>query len=140
MAALPDGVSFYVSGLAGVGIVSTFTPKLIVMGILLRLLINALLVMILSWLLPGVEVSGFWSAVWVVIILTLLNLVVKPILVLFTIPITILTLGLFLLVINVIIIYLVDWLLAGFAVDGFLWALIFSLLLSLFNSALSGKD
>jgi len=62
---------------------------------------------------------------------------VKPILILFTIPITILTLGLFLLVINAIIILMVDYFVDGFYVDGFWWALAFSLILSVFNSLFS---
>jgi putative membrane protein len=66
--------------------------------------------------------------------ISIANVVVKPVLILLTIPITILTLGLFLLVINALIILLVDYIVSGFVVDGFWWALLASLILSVFNS------
>jgi putative membrane protein len=82
----------------------------------------------------GVHVDGYGYALLVAAVLALANMIVKPILVIFTIPITIFTLGLFLLVINALIIMLVDYLVPGFRVDGFWWALAFSLVLSIFNS------
>jgi putative membrane protein len=81
-------------------------------------------------------VAGYGTAVIVALVLALLNLIVKPILVILTLPVTILTLGLFLLVINAIIILLADSFVSGFGVDGFWIALIFSLLLSIFQSIL----
>ncbi|HEY8400557.1 MAG TPA: phage holin family protein, partial [Cytophagaceae bacterium] len=84
--------------------------------------------------LPAISVANFWTAVVVALVLTFLNMLVKPILVVLTIPITIFTLGLFLLVINAIIILMADGLVGGFEVDGFFWALIFSLILSFANS------
>lgn len=103
----------------------------------IRMLISALAVVIVAYLLPGVTVSGVLAAVVVALILSLLNAVVKPILVVLTIPLTVFTLGLFLLVINALIILMADGLVPGFAVDGFWWALIFSLLLSLTNALLT---
>ena len=106
------------------------------MSFIIRLLITAVVVVLLAQFLPGVAVASFGTAVIVAIVLALLNLIVKPILVLFTLPVTVLTLGLFLLVINAVIILLVDAFIAGFNVDGFWVALIFSLLLSIVQSIL----
>jgi putative membrane protein len=92
--------------------------------------------MVVSYLLPGVHVTNFFTAFILAIVLAFLNYIVKPILVIFTIPLTVLTLGLFLLVINAIIILLASGLVSGFEVDGFWWAILFSLLLSLTNSFL----
>jgi putative membrane protein len=83
-------------------------------------------------------VASFWDALIVVIILALLNVTIKPLLIILTIPVTILTLGLFLLVINALMILLVDYFLSGFNVDGFWWALAFSLILSLLTSLFEG--
>lgn len=97
---------------------------------------TAIVVVLLANFLPGVSVDGFLTAVIVVVVLTLLDLIVKPILVLFTLPVTIVTFGLFLLVINAIIILLADAFVSGFSVTGFWVALIFSLLLSVIQSIL----
>ncbi len=106
------------------------------MKLLLRLLLTAVAVVILAEILPGVAVTSYWTAILVAVVLGLLKFIVKPILVILTLPVTILTLGLFLLVINAIIILLADALVDGFAVDGIWWALLFSLLLSLLQSIL----
>lgn len=99
-----------------------------------RFLLSGLAVLLTAYLLPGVDVNHYGYALLVAFVISLANLIVKPILIIFTIPITILTLGLFLLVINALIILLVDYLTPGFEVDGFWWALAFSLILSIFNS------
>ncbi|AHM58954.1 membrane protein [Flammeovirgaceae bacterium 311] len=101
------------------------------MNTILRILIIGGLVLLLSYFLPGVAVSSFLTALLVAAVLALLNALLRPILVILTIPITILTLGLFLLVINALMVLLVDALVPGFEVAGFLQALIFSILLSL---------
>ncbi|MFT5925523.1 MAG: putative membrane protein [Rubritalea sp.] len=103
---------------------------------IIKLLLTAALVMGLSEILPGIETTNYLSAVLVALSLSVLNFIVKPILVILTLPITILTLGIFLLVINVLIIYLADWFVAGFKVSSFFWALIFSLLLAFARSFL----
>ncbi|UJH68300.1 phage holin family protein [Allomuricauda sp. SCSIO 65647] len=103
---------------------------------ILRILLSALAVVILSYVLPGVGVDSFTTAIIVAIVLSLLNFLVKPILVILTLPITIVTLGLFLLVINAIIILLAAKFIGGFHVSGFWWAILFSLLLSLLQSIL----
>jgi putative membrane protein len=104
------------------------------MNWLIRFLLNGLAVVLTAYILPGVSVEDYGTALIVALILAIVNVLVKPILVVLTIPITIVTLGLFLLVINAAIILFVDNLVAGFHVDGFWWALLFSLILSIFNS------
>jgi len=99
-----------------------------------RFLLSGLAVILAAYLLPGVNVEHYGYALLVALVLTIVNWVVKPILIVLTIPITVVTLGLFLLVINALMILLVDSLVPGFSVDGFWWALAFSLILSLFNS------
>ena len=106
------------------------------MKLIIRILLSALAVVILSKILPGVWVVSYMTAIIVAVVLSLLNLIVRPILVILTLPVTILTLGLFLLVINVIIILLTDNLIDGFAVDSIWWALLFSLLLSFLQAIL----
>lgn len=97
-------------------------------------LISVLAVYVAAWLLPGVHLNGFWSSAGLTVVLSLLNVLVKPILVLFTIPVTILTLGLFLLVIDALIVMLASRLLSGFSVDSFWWAILYSVILSLVSS------
>lgn len=104
------------------------------MNLIIKLLVTAGLVLLLSHFLPGVVVTGFTSALIVAVVLALLNTIVKPILVILTIPITIVTLGLFLLVINAIIILIADEFISGFGVSGFWIALLFSILLSISQS------
>jgi putative membrane protein len=106
------------------------------MKLILRILLTAIAVVILSKILPGVGVDSYTTAIIVAIVLSLLNFIVKPILVILTLPVTIVTLGLFLLIVNAIIILLADNLISGFQVDGLWWALLFSLLLSLLQSLL----
>jgi putative membrane protein len=101
---------------------------------MIRFLLSGLAVVLTAYLLPGVNVEHYGYALLVAAVLSLANIVVRPILVLLTIPITIFTLGLFLLVINAVIILIVDYFVPGFSVDGFWWALAFSLILSIFNS------
>ncbi|MEI9919160.1 MAG: phage holin family protein [Bacteroidota bacterium] len=103
------------------------------MKAIIQFLLNGLAVVLASYLLPGVDVDGYLDALIVAIVLTIANWTVKPILILFTIPLTLATLGIFLLVINAIIILLVDWFVPGFQVASFWWALAFSIILSLLN-------
>lgn len=106
------------------------------MKLILRVLLTALAVVILSKVLPHVEVDSYLTAIIVAIVLGLLNFLVKPILVILTLPVTIITFGLFLLIINAAIILLADYFITGFLVDGIWWALLFSLLLSLLQAIL----
>jgi putative membrane protein len=107
------------------------------MNWIIRLLLNGLAVVLAAYLLPGVSVEDYGTALIVALILAIVNVLVKPILVILTIPITIVTLGLFLLVINAALILFVDNLVSGFHVNNFWWALLFSLILSIFNSLFS---
>ncbi|MCX7551697.1 phage holin family protein [Xanthomarina sp. F2636L] len=106
------------------------------MNLIIRILLTAVAVVLLAYILPGVEVSGFGAAIIVAIVLGLLNIFIKPILVILTLPITVITLGLFLLVINALIILMANSFIDGFTVSGFWIALLFSLLLSLLQSIL----
>ncbi len=106
------------------------------MNFMIKLLITALAVVISSYLLPGVEVDSFLTAVILGAVLAVLNVTLKPLLIILTIPATIFTLGLFILVVNALIILVADWLVSGFRVDGFWWALGFSLILWLVNTIL----
>ncbi|MFZ9028491.1 MAG: phage holin family protein [Crocinitomicaceae bacterium] len=103
---------------------------------MLRFALNVIAVLIVSYLLPGVHLAGFWSALVLALVLGFLNVIVRPILIFLTLPATIVTVGLFLLVINAVIILMADFILAGFDVEGFWWALLFSLLLWLTNAFL----
>ena len=85
----------------------------------LKILLTALAVVVLANILPGVTVTSYVTAIIVAVVISLLNMFVRPLLVFFTLPATIVTLGLFLFVINAIIILLADKLIDGFAVSGF---------------------
>ena len=104
------------------------------MNILLRIVISAVVAFGLSYVLSGVHINSFVTAFILAIVLGLLNIFVKPILIILTLPITIFTFGLFLFVINALIILLAAKFISGFRVDGFWWALLFSLLLSVLTS------
>ena len=106
------------------------------MKLLIKLLLTAIAVVVLAKILPGVTVEGYGSAIIVAIVIALLRLLVRPLLVLLTLPITIITFGLFLLIINAIIILMADYFVGGFDISSIWWALLFSLLLSLFQSIL----
>jgi putative membrane protein len=105
---------------------------------LLKTMVTAVAVLIASYLLPGVSVNSTLTAVLVALVLGLLNSFIKPILIILTIPITIFTLGLFLLVINILIVKWASDIVTGFRVDGWLWALLFSLIVSFVTSLLDG--
>ncbi len=104
------------------------------MYLVVRLLVTAILVTLLARFLDGVSVDSFMTSIVVAIVLGLLNLFVKHILVLFTLPVTLLTFGLFLLIINTLIILLCNKLVDGFTVHNFWSAFLFSILLSLGQS------
>lgn len=104
------------------------------MNLLFRILITAILVMLIANFMPGVHVAGFVTALIVAVVLGLLNIFIKPILIILTLPVTIVTLGLFLLVINALIILLCTYIVGGFGVDTFWTALFFSIVLSILQS------
>ena len=100
------------------------------MKIVTNWIINALVIFIAAYLLKGVHVDNLWTALLVAVVLGLLNVFLKPILVILTFPITVVTLGLFLLVINAFLILIASNIVPGFEVAGFWWALLFSVLVS----------
>ena len=103
------------------------------MGMLINWLASAIIIIIAAYLLPGVHVASFWTALVVALVLGILNILVKPLIILLTLPITIVTLGLFLLVINALLVLLAGNIVPGFQVDGFWWAFLFSVLISVIN-------
>ncbi|WP_066836356.1 phage holin family protein [Rufibacter ruber] len=100
------------------------------MGFILKIILTGIAALLLANFVPGILLEGIVSGILLALVLAILNAVVRPILIFLTIPVTFLTLGLFLLVINAIILYLADFILDGFSVEGFLNAIIFSLILS----------
>ena len=110
------------------------------MSWIVRLLLSAVSVIIASYILRGVHVDGYFTAIIIAIVIALLNFFLRPLLVILTIPVTILTFGLFLLVINAIIVLIADEFISGFVVDGLGWALLFSLIVSFVNYLLGVKQ
>jgi putative membrane protein len=106
------------------------------MKILINLVLSAVAVFIASYLLPGVHVANFTAALIAALVLGIVNAVLKPILLILTLPINLMTLGLFTFVINAVIILFAANIVPGFSVDGFLWALILSVVLAIINSVL----
>lgn len=106
------------------------------MNLVVGWLLSTVAVLIAAYLLPGVDVANFWTAFVVAVVLGIVNAVIKPILLLLTLPINIMTLGLFGLVINALLILLVSSIVPGFIVSGFIWALLFGLIVSLVNFVL----
>jgi len=106
------------------------------MKLIFRLLLSALAVIILAKFLPGVSLDTYTTGIIVAVVLVLLNNILRPILVILTLPITIVTLGLFLLVINAFMVLLADKFIDGFAVSSIWTAILFSVLLSILQSIL----
>ena len=106
------------------------------MSFLLQWLVSGLAIIITAYLLPGVRVAGFFAALVTALILGLINAFIRPVLILLTLPLNILTLGLFTLVINALLIMLAAAVVPGFTVQGFWWALLFGLVLAVVNFAL----
>ena len=106
------------------------------MEILLSWLISALAIIVTAYLLPGVRIEGFLTALVTAVVLGIINSILKPILLFLTLPINILTLGLLTFVINALLVLLASQIVPGFIVDGFWWALAFSVVLSIINTLL----
>lgn len=103
------------------------------MTLLLQILLNGIAVYLAAYLLPGINVDNFVTAIIVGVVLGIVNTFIKPIIVLLTLPVTIVTLGIFILVINAVLVLLVAWIVPGFTVDNFWWALLFSIFVSLIS-------
>ncbi len=117
-----------------------YTQKPSAKDILLNLIVNTLSIFAVSYILPGVHVDSFLTAIIVAVVLSVFNVTLKPLLIIITIPITLLTFGLFLLVVNVLVLYAAAALIDGFTIDGFWWAVLFSVLVSLVNSIMFGTS
>ena len=102
------------------------------------LLINTISIFAVSYILSGIQIDSFVTALIVAVVMEVLNVTLKPLLFVITIPITVLTFGLFLLVLNVLVLYAAAYLIDGFQIAGFWWALLFSFLVSIVNSVLFG--
>ncbi|MBP3764018.1 MAG: phage holin family protein [Bacteroidales bacterium] len=102
-------------------------------GCLMRILLLSIAVIVGAWLLPGIEVESVWAVFLTAVVISLLNNLLRPLLIVITLPVTAVTLGLFLFVINAVIILLASGLVSGFHVDTFWSALLFSLVLTAVN-------
>ena len=107
-------------------------------GMIRNLLISTISIFAVSYILTGIEIDTFMTALIVAVVMAVLNVTLKPFLILITIPFTVVTFGLFLLVVNVLVLYAAEALIDGFHIAGFWWALAFSLLVSFVNSILMG--
>jgi len=103
------------------------------MWLLINWVIDAGLIFAMAYIIPGVGVDTFWVALFVAVVIGLLNALLKPFLILLTLPINLLTLGLFTLVINAAIVMLADYIILGFSIASFWWAILFALVLSIAN-------
>ena len=107
------------------------------LGILLRWIVYSLIIVFIAWIIPGIEVSSFWAAMLVCIVLALINTFIRPLLELISLPINFLTLGLFTLVINALLFMLAGAITPGFEVENFLSAIIGSIILAVASMGVS---
>ncbi len=103
------------------------------MTFIANIFISGLAIFLADYLLPGVHISGIGGIIIVAIVLGVVNTFLRPVILFLTLPFNLVTLGLFTFVINAALVLLVDWLVPDFQVDSFLWALAFSLVLSIVN-------
>ena len=108
------------------------------MRFLARLVLNGLAIVVAAWLLPGIHIPSTFAALLAGVILGFVNAIVRPVLFFLTLPLTLLTLGLFIFVVNALCFALTAWLVPGFTIDGFLWALVGALLVSVVSWILNG--
>jgi putative membrane protein len=107
------------------------------MGFVIRLVFNALVLLLVAQLIQGFRVASFWVALATALVLGVLNAVIKPVLIILTLPINVLTLGLFTFVINALILWLAAAIVPGFAIERFLTAILAAVLLALINMVIS---
>ena len=100
------------------------------MYLLLNWLVTTVAILIAGYLLPGVEIRSFFTAVITALVLGLINAIVRPVLIILTLPLTVVTLGLFIFIINAFLVLLTSAIVPGFTVHGFSWALLFSFVFS----------
>jgi putative membrane protein len=107
-------------------------------SLLVNLLINTVSIFVVAYILTGIQIDSFVTALIVAVVMAVLNVTLKPLLFIITIPLTIITFGLFIFVLNVMVLYAAAWMIDGFQIAGFWWALLFSLLVSFVNGVLFG--
>lgn len=100
---------------------------------LIQWVLFALALLFTAWIVPGISLAGFAAAMWAAVVIGLVNIFIRPILLILTLPINILTLGLFTFVINALMLWLVSKLVPGFSIDGFLSALLGSIIISVLS-------
>jgi len=110
------------------------------MKFLIRVILSSFSVIVAGWLLKGAHIEDYLTSILVAFVLAILNVILKPILVFLTIPITLITFGLFLLVINAVIALLASHIVPGFYLEGFWWAIAFSLIVSLLNAIINVEN
>ena len=110
------------------------------MRVIINLLVSSLAVFISGYILPGIKVENFTTAIVVAIVLGIVNILIKPLFIILTLPVTILTFGIFALFINAIMILIVSAVVPGFKVNGLLWAFIFGVVLSIVSSFLRSLE
>ena len=103
------------------------------MKTLIHFVVSALAILITAYVLPGVHVDGIIAALVLAVVLGAINIFIRPILILLTLPLTIITMGLFVLVINGLLVMLASYIVPGFTIDGFWSALLFGIVLAIFN-------
>lgn len=109
------------------------------MNLIINWLLYSLAIIFIAWLLPGIEVNNFLSASFVVVVLALINIIIKPLILLITLPINIITLGLFSLIINAFLLWLAGTIAPGFEVEGFWSALLGGLILSVLSNIIEAR-
>ena len=102
--------------------------------IIVHILITSVLLLVVAKIISGIEIKDWGTAIFASIVLGIVNAIIKPILIILTIPITVLTLGLFLLVINALMLWMVGSLVGGVKIKGFWYALLGSIVLSILNT------
>ncbi len=106
------------------------------MNIIINLILSGVAVFVAGYILPGVHIENFTAALVMAVVLGVINAFLRPIILILTLPVNLMTLGLFTFVINALLVLLADKFVDGFSIDGFLWALILSVVLTLINSFL----
>jgi putative membrane protein len=104
------------------------------MSLLIRWAVNAAAIMATAWLLPQVDVADWKAALIAGLLLGFLNTFVRPVFKLLALPLTVITLGLFTLVINGVVLQILDWLMNGLTIDGFLWSIIAAIIISIITT------
>ena len=106
------------------------------MRIIIKLLINALALFLTAWIVPGIQISSFWTAIIAAIVLAVINVIIRPIMLIITLPINIITLGLFTFFINALMLLLASDIVPGFFISGFLSAILGAIILTIISTVL----